>query len=38
MDIGDIELVIVYGVPDGINQLYQVRGLTNTCICTYDDL
>ena len=24
MDISDIELVIVYGVPDGMNQLYQV--------------
>lgn len=27
MDVGDIELVIVYGVPDGMNQLYQVPGL-----------
>ena len=31
MDISDIDLVIVYGVPDGMNQLYQVLGLT----CVY---
>ena len=24
MDISDIDLVIVYGVPDSMNQLYQV--------------
>ena len=24
MDIRDIDLVIVYGVPDSMNQLYQV--------------
>ena len=31
MDISDIELVIVYGVPDGMNQLYQVPEIS---ICT----
>ena len=25
MDVSDIDLVIVYGVPDSMNQLYQVR-------------
>ena len=25
MDVSDIDLVILYGVPDSMNQLYQVR-------------
>ena len=34
MDISDINLVLIYGAPGGINQLHQVRSILHaTIVC-----